>query len=129
MTPFSPPSNTQAQAHVNQKPATAKKGSRSKYGNTAVVVDGTRFASKAEARHCMELKLREKAGEISDVQFQPRFPMYVNGELICTYVADAIYVEGDRYVVIDVKGVETDVFKLKRKLMKALHKIDVVVVK
>jgi len=46
-----------------------------KYHAQATIVDNIRFASKAEARRYGELKLLEKAGEISDLELQPRFPL------------------------------------------------------
>lgn len=104
-------------------------GVKNKYGNKATIVDGVRFASKAEARRFGELRLLERAGAISDLKLQPRYPLKVNGQLVCTYVADFSHTEGDQLVVTDVKGVETDVFKIKRKLLKALHNIEIRVVK
>jgi len=99
-----------------------------KYRNKPLVIDGIRFASKREAAYFAELKLREKAGEVGGVELQPRFPILSEkGEVICVYVADFAFFDHsqDRFRVVDVKGVETPVFKLKRKLMLALKGIDV----
>jgi dsDNA-binding SOS-regulon protein len=63
----------------------------SKYGAVRTEVDGISFASKKEARRYSELKLLERAGEIADLQLQPRFPLTVNGVRVCTYVADFQY--------------------------------------
>jgi hypothetical protein len=49
----------------------------------------------------------------------------VNGVLVCTYVGDFDYWENGEYIVEDVKGFLTPVFKLKRKLVKALHGITI----
>ena len=49
-----------------------------------------------------------------------------NGTHICDYIADAVYFEGQKRVVYDSKGFETDVFKIKKALMKALLGIHVV---
>ena len=46
---------------------------RAKYGNTKVKVDGITFDSKAEARRYGELKLLERAGEITSMELQPTF--------------------------------------------------------
>lgn len=98
-----------------------------KYRNTPVVVDGIRFSSKAEARHYGDLKLLERAGEISSLECQPRFPLTVNGQLFATYVADFGYQEktpaGPRHVVVDVKSppTKTPIWRLKWKLAKALY--------
>jgi hypothetical protein len=48
----------------------------SKYHAVPTVVDGVRFASKAEARRYSELQLLAKAGQIEDLVLQPRFPLH-----------------------------------------------------
>ena len=104
----------------------------SKYRNKAVTVQGRRYASKREAKYCENLIQLEKAGKIGGLELQRRFQILgPKGELICVYVADAAFWdhEQDRFRVIDVKGVETDVFKIKRKLMRVFNGIDVEVVK
>lgn len=94
---------------------------RRKYNNQPVVVDGVRFASKAEASRDAELKLLELAGRITIIKRQPRFPLVVGGVKICTYVGDWEYLEGNYRVVEDRKGVLTQSFKIKWALAKALH--------
>lgn len=83
------------------------------------------FASKKEHKHWQTLKLRERAKEISGLQRQVRFKLEANGHHICDYIADAVYFEGPKRVVVDVKGYVTPEFKLKAKLMKALLNITV----
>lgn len=103
-----------------------------KYRNEPVVVDGRRYASKAEMRYCENLILLEKQGKIGGLEFQRRFPVLSpKGEVVCTYVSDAAFWdhEQDRLRVIDVKGVETKEFKLKRRLVKAFLGIEIEVVK
>lgn len=100
-----------------------------KYRNVPTEVDGITFASKREARRYGELRLQLKAGWIKDLELQPRFHCIVNGLKVCDYVGDFLYTNSaGENVVEDVKGIETREFKLKRKLMKACHKIDVVTV-
>ena len=104
----------------------------SKYRNVAMEVDGIRFASKREAAFYSELKIREKAGEVFEVELQRRFALTApNGMLMTTYVADFHLYDAiaRRNRVVDVKGYETDVFKLKRKMMRALLGIEVEIVK
>lgn len=99
----------------------------SKYRNKPQVVDGVRFASKAEAKRDAELLLLERAGKIADIKRQPRFPLIVNGEKICTYVGDWEYLDltsgatRSGRVVEDRKGALTPAFKIKWALAKALH--------
>lgn len=55
--------------------------------------------------------------------------MTINDQLVCTYVADYVYLTAsDQEIVEDYKGHITDVFKLKKKLMKAIHGIEIRVV-
>ena len=100
---------------------------QTKYGAVRTEVDGITFASKREAKRYSELKLLERAGEITLLELQPRYPLKVDGKLICTYVADFSYRSIDpktalhSNVVEDVKGVRTPVFKLKAKLFEAIN--------
>ena len=94
----------------------------SKYHNKKVQVDMYVFDSIAESRRYKELKLLEQAGEISELELQPRFLLQEgfkkNGKTFrkIEYIADFQYIENGRLVIEDVKGKETEVFKLKRKL-------------
>ena len=98
---------------------------RSKYRNEPTEVDGHRFASLAEARRYMDLKRLQDAGEISQLRLQPRYPIVINGIPVCVYVADFSYIGSTGIVVEDVKGVRTAVYRLKNKLMRAVHGIDI----
>ena len=106
--------------------ATVKKGH--KYMAQSTEVDGIRFASKAEARRYGELKLMEQAGEIIDIRLQTKFPLMVNDVPIGTYVSDFMYLipgEPPVSVVEDVKGYKTPVYRLKKRLVKALYGIEI----
>lgn len=93
-----------------------------KYHNKKVQVDMYVFDSIAESRRYKELKLLEQAGEISKLELQPRFLLQEgfkkNGKTFrkIEYIADFQYIENGKLVIEDVKGKETEVFKLKRKL-------------
>lgn len=97
----------------------------SKYGNQSTTVDNLRFASQLEANRYRELKLLLKIGRIGNLVMQKRFLLSVNGELICTYVADFSYSENGKEVVEDCKGFETREYKIKRRLMKAVLGIEI----
>lgn len=98
----------------------------SKYNSVKTEVDGFVFDSKAEAHRYSELKLAEKAGEITELELQPKYPVEVNGSKICTYIADFRYKDGDgNQIVEDVKGVKTPVYRLKKKLVEALYWIEI----
>ena len=94
-----------------------------KYRNQPTEVDGIKFASKAEARRYCDLRLLERAGEISRLTLQPRYPLTVNGLHVCVYVADFDYVEtkSGRLVTEDTKGVKTKEFIIKAKLFHAVY--------
>ena len=112
----------------------------SKYGNRKTVVDGITFDSQKEAQRYRELLLLERAGKISYLDRQTKFTlipaqrepsteMYKRGrnkgkpkpgkllEKECSYIADFAYFRNDKYVVEDTKGVRTEAYKIKRKLM------------
>ena len=102
-----------------------------KYRNTVTYVDGKRFASKREAERYQALVLKERAGQIMNLRLHTRWPLIVNGLKIADYEDDFNYSEilagsiSGGIVVEDAKGVRTPVYRLKKKLMKALHNIDV----
>ena len=82
----------------------------------------------------ISLKLMLKAGQITDLELQPAFPIHIDGEKVTTYKADFAYTtkSGDR-VVEDVKGSKNPkhhdpVFKLKSKLVRAAYGIDISIV-
>ena len=96
-----------------------------KYRNEPTEVDGHKFDSLAEARRYKDLKRLQEAGEISQLRLQPRYPIVVNGIPVCVYVADFSYIGSTGVVVEDVKGMRTAVYRLKAKLMRAVHGIDI----
>lgn len=96
-----------------------------KYRSKRTVIDGHSFASKKEMRRYGELKLLEGAGEISRLWYQHRLPIHVCGELVCTYVADFTYEQAGKSVIEDCKGFRTPVFKLKKRLVKAVYGIEI----
>lgn len=95
----------------------------SKYRAKPKIVNGIRFASQREAKRYSELKLLERLGEIHDLQLQPRFPLKVDGSLVCTYVADFSYrnAKDSAWIIEDSKGFRTEAYKIKAKLLKALN--------
>lgn len=100
---------------------------RHKYGAKPTEINGVKFHSQGEAMRDVDLCILERAGEIAHLVRQPKFvlqPAFVHrGERIAaiTYTADWMYSENGETVIEDFKGVETDVFKLKWKWMKAKY--------
>ena len=107
----------------------------SKYHSKKVVVDGITFDSEKEARRYGELMALRLAGEIRDLQLQKSFELIPvqrdsAGRVIeraVRYKADFYYYDVRRrcFVVEDTKGVRTDDYIIKRKLMLWVHKIRV----
>jgi hypothetical protein len=107
-----------------------RRGSRPKYGNKKVTVQGIKFDSKWESERYLYIKSLELAGRVRNLELQVRFALEVNGQKICTYIADFRYekenANGDWGTIVeDAKGVETPEFKLKKKLMKACLGIEI----
>ena len=97
-----------------------------KYRNQKVQVDGITFDSKKEAARWAELKLLERAGEISFLERQPSFVLIPkqtrDGKLVerqLVYKADFSYQDNKtgETVVEDVKGFKTREYLIKRKLL------------
>lgn len=104
------------------------KKKQSKYRNQKTIVDGITFDSKKEAEYYCNLKLLKQAGEIKDFGLQPRYELQPtfrkNGTTYksITYVADFVIVNNDGTTeIIDIKGVETQVFKIKQKLFEYMY--------
>lgn len=98
----------------------------SKYGNRKVELDGFMFDSRREANRYLELKLLERSGQITNLELQPRYDLIVNGMNCGFYKADFRYQEGENTIVEDAKGMKTAVYSLKKKLVKAIHGIEIV---
>ena len=102
----------------------------SKFGAKKTVVDGITFDSKWESERYGQLKAMERGGIVTDLKLQVKYDIVINDIKICKYIADFVYKEESpdgkiREIVEDAKGFETPEFKLKKKLMKAVHGIDI----
>lgn len=92
------------------------------------------YASRKEHRRANELRLLQRAGLISGLREQVSYELIpaqwdAKGKLLeraCSYVADFVYTDKDgRTVVEDTKGVRTDVYRIKRKLMLQVYGIQI----
>ena len=105
---------------------------RSKYKNVKVTDDGHTFDSTKERDRYIVLRQWEREGKIQALELQTRYPLTVNGQKVCTYVADFSYVRPDgpqRLVVEDVKSAFTrklPVYRLKFKLFRAVFGFDII---
>lgn len=99
-----------------------------KYKNIKTVIDDITFDSKKEADYYCQLKILKRAGEIKDFGLQQRYELLPtfkkNGTTYraITYVADFVIDNLDGTTdVVDTKGVETQVFKIKQKLFEYMY--------
>lgn len=103
----------------------------SKYHAKKTTVDGITFDSKREAYRYLALKGMEEEGAIEDLRRQVRYELVpafdVDGKHYrpVYYVADFVYRENGHEVVEDVKGMRTDVYRLKSKLFARRYGISI----
>jgi len=90
------------------------------------------YASKKEARRAAELKHLLAAGSISELREQVWYLLIPKAigedgrvvERACSYVADFVYRDAaGRECIEDCKGMRTDAYRIKRKLMLMVHNI------
>ena len=103
----------------------------SKFGNIRTAYAGRMFSSKKEAAHAATLDLMRRAKDLKErvvhVEYQYPIPIKIGMILVTTYVADFLVTFADgRKEVQDTKGFRTDIYKLKKKLVKAVHGIDII---
>ena len=98
-----------------------------KYNAQKTIIDGIVFASKKEATRYSELKFLELAGEITELELQPKFPIVINEIKVGLYIADFRYKNKCEtfFTVEDVKGWKTPMYKFKKKIVEALYKIKI----
>lgn len=118
---------------------------KNKYGNHRIFRHGQWFDSEHEADRFFELSMMQRAGLISELQTQVPFELIptqrepdtvgVRGgikkgkciERPCVYYADFVYLDKDgNQVVEDAKGMKTEAYKIKKKLMLYRHGIRIV---
>lgn len=116
---------------------------KSKYRNEKTLADGFVFDSRKEAECWLVCRVREKAGEITELARQVDFPLYapilersadgtgratvgMSAE-IATYRADIVYrdVSDGKKHIIDAKGFRTRMFLLKRKWLSLQENIQI----
>lgn len=107
---------------------------RSKYKNQEVLVNEIKFDSKKEAKRYQELLLMQRAGLITDLKRQvsyilvPAFNLNKKRYRSMSYIADFTYKQDGKEIVEDVKAsktYQTDVYKIKRKLMAYIYGIEI----
>lgn len=97
----------------------------SKYGSVSASYGGVMFHSRKEANYAAELDMRKKATDPAERvvwwKRQVRVSLDVNGVHICDYICDFLVKYADGHMQYEeVKGFDTDVWRLKEKLFRAL---------
>lgn len=108
-----------------------------------MTIDGETFDSRKEARRWQELRLLQKAGQISELRRQVKFVLIptqravdtrgpkggvIKGKVLereVAYIADFVYIEDGKTVVEDTKGMKTKDYIIKRKLMRFVYGIGI----
>ena len=106
---------------------------QNKYHNKKVVYDGIKFDSVKEKNYYITLKYLEKAGIIKDLELQKEYILIdkfeVNDKVYrkTSYFADFTYfnTKDNKIHVVDTKGVRTDVYKLKKKMMAYKYNVEI----
>ena len=101
-----------------------------KYFAKKTVAMGLKFDSRWEAERWGQLKAMERAGVVTQLERQVKYELTINDVKICDYIADFRYLIEEenglsKLVIEDAKGILTPEFKLKKKMMKAIHNIDI----
>jgi hypothetical protein len=98
---------------------------KNKYNAKRTIVDGITFDSKKEARYYSELLLRRRAGEITF--FLRQVPFDLPGGI--KYRVDFVEFCADGTIrFIDVKGVQTKEFILKKRMVEHLYPVQIMIV-
>jgi hypothetical protein len=117
------------------RPPVSNATPENKYHAIPIHVDGVRFASKKEAARFLELQCWQKAGQITDLEVHPVYPLHVmelwrsGSPLVVTtvgkFTADFQYLnmQTGEIVVEDVKSTATttEAYRLRKKLAEAIH--------
>lgn len=96
-----------------------------KYKNVRQTYNGYSYMSKLEAGQAYELDCRLKAKEIISWDKQVKIDLQAYGKHICNYYIDFVAIRKDGVKeYIEVKGMETDLWKLKWKMFTAKMAIE-----
>lgn len=103
----------------------------SKYRNIQTEYNGFKYMSKKEAEYAMTLDSLKRATNKKDrvISFEKQIPFQIeiNGIKVFKYIADfKVFYADDRVEIIDVKGVRTDVYRLKKKCVEAQYGIKII---
>ena len=103
----------------------------SKYKNKKVVRGGIKYDSGKEAKRALDLEIKQRKGEVSELKRQVRFVLQDSFKMPSkktkqgfetikeiAYVADFTYFMGGQFYIEDVKGYKTPEYKIKAKMLR-----------
>ena len=94
-----------------------------KFNAKPTEVDGIRFDSKKEARRYVQLKLLREAGDI--VFFLRQVPFHLPGGVVLR-IDFQIFWADETVTFEDVKGMKTESYKAKKRMVEAIYPIEIV---
>lgn len=99
---------------------------RHKFGARRTEANGRAYASKAEARYAQGLALQQRAGEL--LFWLEQVPVPLPGKT--KYVVDFVEFWANGTVrFVDVKGVQTETFRLKKRQVEEIYPFEIEVIK
>lgn len=102
------------------------KRKRHKFNAVKAECDGIKFSSKAEKAFYLRLKYEKQEGKV--LFFLMQVPFSLPGKV--KYIVDfQVFYSNGEVAFIDVKGVETPMFRLKKKQVEELYPITIETVK
>lgn len=94
----------------------------SKYGNKKTVINGLTFDSKKEANYYLYLLSEQQADRVT--MFLRQVPIELTAGV--KYIVDFVVFRADGSVEwIDVKGMRTDMYKLKKRQVEELYPFEI----
>ncbi len=94
---------------------------QNKYNAKSSIYNDKVYHSKKEAAYAQELDLRVYAKDIKSWRRQEKIELFVYGKKICAYYIDFVITHNDESEeYIEVKGFETDLWRMKWKLFEAI---------
>ena len=113
---------------------TVEEYKKNKFGAKKCLYNGDMYASKIEMNYAIYLDTLQIAKEIQKWERQFVISIDINNCHICNYVADFRIFNNDNTIkIVDVKGyvkgTAYQLFKFKKKLIKALYNIEIVIIR
>lgn len=117
--------------NIEEYKETLKKSKGSKYKNKKTEYNGVIYDSAGEAKWAQFLdtctKVKDPKDRVVNINRQIPYRFFINEKLIFTYIADFVVLYGDKRIEIqDYKGMRTDIYRLKKKLIEAHHGIKII---